>query len=276
MTAPAPPSFSRKKSRIADLKKIADPRSEIADRGSDMEKIDRGSDIVDLAAGRSPKNAQEAPIVENTTLYTYKELETLCNYDNRITVNEKTPCNSRDDLELDLIQTAEAAYLESLDSDKQWSYEIITADLGTESYQVDNVPKEHESRMYCSYNCRYQQNLIASLEDLKLTKDHHVEIDDPDDYEYSTERNGKHYVTLSEWYSHYLNDEPLFDDEATRDICLNGEELAFYIESEPYIHCLTCQAGTSCTIVRFKGQQATTQCINCGNGHIDMPQGDLS
>ena len=130
--------------------------------------------------------------------------------------------------------------------------------------------------MYCSYNCRYQQNLIASLEDLKLTKDHHVEIDDPDDYEYSTERNGKHYVTLSEWYSHYLNDEPLFDDEATRDICLNGEELAFYIESEPYIHCLTCQAGTSCTIVRFKGQQATTQCINCGNGHIDMPQGDLS
>ena len=101
-------------------------------------------------------------------------------------------------------------------------------------------------------------------------------VNNPEDYEYAVKVADEWYVTLSEWYSHYLHDESLFDDEATRDICLNGEELIFYIESEPYIHCLTCQAQTGCTIVKFKGQQATTQCINCGAGHIDMPQGDLS
>ena len=100
---------------------------------------------------------------------------------------------------------------------------------------------------------------------------------DPENYEYAVQVADEWYVTLSEWYTVYLNDEPLFDDEAIRDLCLNAEELIYYIEDEcRYIHCLTCQAETGCTIVQFKGQQATTQCLNCGNGHIDIPQGDLS
>ena len=162
----------------------------------------------------------------------------MCNYDNRITVNEKTPCNSRDDLELELVQEAEAAYLAALDSNKKWSYAILTENLGTQSHEADEIPEEHRTRIYCSYDCKYQQELVASIGEIP-NYNGRTTVTDPENYEYAVQVADEWYVTLSEWYAVYLNDEPLFDDEAVRELCGNAEDLVCYLGDNELQYCLT-------------------------------------
>ena len=151
----------------------------------------------------------------------------------------------------------------------------MTENLGTESHEADDIPEEHRDRIYCSYDCRYQQRLIASLEDIELHNTQ-VKVSNPEDYEYAVKVAEEYWISLSEWYTHYLNDEPLFDDEATRELCSNVEDLVTYLGDQEYQYCLTCGMVTETAQYSITGKAIYSICSTCHAGHTDIPQGDLS